>query len=127
MEIQDLFIVGAGLTGLSCAHSLSTSGNYLRIQILEKSNGCGGRMATRRVAESKFDHGAQFIKVSQESSKLIDFWLESKVACNFPSEYFEAICGQSGMTQLAKIIAAKLNVRYNSKVIRLEKRLDCWR
>lgn len=126
MEIQDLLIIGAGLTGLSCAHSLSSSGKYLRIQNLEKSNSCGGRMATRRVAESKFDHGAQFIKASKESSKLIDLWLESKVACNFPSEDFEAICGQSGMTQLAKAIAAKLNVKYNSKVIRLEKRLQYW-
>jgi len=127
MEIQDLLIVGAGLTGLSCAHSLSTSGKYLRIQILEKSNGCGGRMATRRVGESKFDHGAQFIKASKDSSKLIDLWQESMVACNFASEDFGAICGQSGMTQLAKIIAAKLNIEYNSKVIRLEKRLQYWR
>lgn len=126
MEIHDLLIVGAGLTGLNCAHNLSSVNKNLKIQILEKSKSCGGRMATRRIGEAKFDHGAQFIKIAEESEKIVSFWQEAKVAQNFPSQDFRAICGQSGMTHLTKKLAENLNVKYNCKVTRLEKNSEFW-
>jgi predicted NAD/FAD-dependent oxidoreductase len=127
MNIPDILITGAGLAGLNCAKNLATTNQKLKIQILEKSKGCGGRMATRRIGDSKFDHGAQFIKVTQESKKLVTFWQEKNVANHFPSQAFEAICGQSGMTHLAKKIAENCIIKYNSKVIRLEKHSMYWR
>ena len=58
-------VVGAGISGASCAHALSHSGHA--VQVFDKSRGAGGRMATRRAEWvdrqgrsqlSRFDHGA---------------------------------------------------------------------
>ena len=57
----DVVIVGAGIAGLSAAGELVANG--LRVVVLEKSRGVGGRMATRRVGDAVCDHGAQFFTV----------------------------------------------------------------
>ena len=52
-------IVGAGLSGVTCAASLHEQG--ISVRVFEKSRGIGGRMATRRTpAGLHFDHGAQY-------------------------------------------------------------------
>lgn len=48
-DAWDACVVGAGLSGLACARALKASG--LRVCVLEKSRGPGGRCATRTVAE----------------------------------------------------------------------------
>ncbi|MEO1774257.1 MAG: FAD-dependent oxidoreductase [Pseudomonadota bacterium] len=53
---QTIGIVGAGVAGLTCAAALSAAEQNLRL--FEKSNGLGGRLATRRSAAGGFDHGA---------------------------------------------------------------------
>jgi predicted NAD/FAD-dependent oxidoreductase len=53
-----VLIVGAGISGLSCARSLSTAGAAVRL--LEKSRGVGGRCATRRIEGRPVDHGLSF-------------------------------------------------------------------
>lgn len=122
----DVLIVGAGLSGLNLARELKGHQPQLKIQILEKSKGCGGRMATRRVEDSRFDHGAQFIRSSKSSQKLIHFWQEQNVLVKFPTEAFEAYCGRSGMTELAKKMAVSLPVSYNLKVKKLIRRGAHW-
>lgn len=57
----DVVIVGAGIAGLVAARELVSVG--LRVVILEKSRGVGGRMATRRLGSAVCDHGAQFFTV----------------------------------------------------------------
>lgn len=51
-------VVGAGIAGLSCARALSASG--VRVTVLDKSRGPGGRMSTRRGEGWACDHGAQY-------------------------------------------------------------------
>ena len=123
----DLIIVGAGLTGLNLAKELQGLNPHLNILILEKSKSCGGRMATRRVGESRFDHGAQFIKHSERTQKIIDFWEQQKILKKFSSHLFNASCGQLVMTQLAKKLAENLKISYNQKAISLEKSLTGWK
>lgn len=56
-------IVGAGVAGVACAAGLHRAGWVVRL--FDKSHGCGGRMASRRIASPlgagtvEFDHGAQ--------------------------------------------------------------------
>ena len=57
----DVVIVGAGIADLVAARELVSVG--LRVVILEKSRGVGGRMATRRLGSAVCDHGAQFFTV----------------------------------------------------------------
>lgn len=57
-------IVGAGLSGLTCAHLLTP---YANVSIFEKSRGVGGRLATRRAEPFAFDHGVQSFTVSTQA------------------------------------------------------------
>jgi predicted NAD/FAD-dependent oxidoreductase len=57
----DVAVVGAGIAGLVAARELAASG--LRVVVVEKSRGLGGRMATRRLGGAVCDHGAQFFTV----------------------------------------------------------------
>jgi renalase len=54
-------IIGAGMAGIACARTLVQAGH--RVSVFEKSNGVGGRMATRSTPFGSFDHGAQYFTV----------------------------------------------------------------
>ncbi|WP_236024995.1 NAD(P)/FAD-dependent oxidoreductase [Arenibaculum pallidiluteum] len=51
-------VVGAGIAGLACAGLLAGAGHH--VVVFDKGRGPGGRMATRRMGEVRFDHGAQY-------------------------------------------------------------------
>ena len=51
-------IIGAGISGLSCATRLKALG--YQVKIYEKSRGVSGRMSTRSTADWNADHGAQY-------------------------------------------------------------------
>jgi renalase len=57
--MHDAIIIGAGVSGLSCAHHLSRAGTA--VLVLEKSRSLGGRCATRLWRGHLIDHGAQYI------------------------------------------------------------------
>ena len=72
-------VVGAGVSGLLAARSLRDSG--WETVVLDKWRGVGGRMATRRVGDGVFDHGAQFFTArSEEFKKLVAEWEGSGAA-----------------------------------------------
>ncbi|MFE6800266.1 NAD(P)/FAD-dependent oxidoreductase [Streptomyces sp. NPDC057696] len=53
----DVVVVGAGIAGLACAADLQAAG--LRVQVLEASDGVGGRMRSDRVDGFVIDRGFQ--------------------------------------------------------------------
>jgi renalase len=53
---QRIAVIGAGLSGLTLAHALQARGH--EVLVFEKSEGPGGRCATRRNSAGWFDHGA---------------------------------------------------------------------
>lgn len=57
----DVVVIGAGIAGLTAAREAVAAG--LRVLVLDKSRGIGGRMATRRLGAAVCDHGAQFFTV----------------------------------------------------------------
>lgn len=59
MNSFDIVIVGAGVSGLSCARELSRRG--LRTVVLERAHGVGGRCATRHVDGQPVDFGCPFL------------------------------------------------------------------
>ncbi|MBL9103030.1 MAG: FAD-dependent oxidoreductase [Myxococcales bacterium] len=57
-DTVDVAIVGAGIAGLVCARELLAAG--LRVLVLEKSRGVGGRCATRRMMGQPVDFGLAY-------------------------------------------------------------------
>lgn len=57
--VRRVAVVGAGITGLTCARTLTDHG--FAVTVFDKGRGPGGRTATRRVnPDLSFDHGAQY-------------------------------------------------------------------
>lgn len=52
----EVAVIGAGMAGLVAARELQRAGR--RVRVLDKGRGVGGRLATRRIGEATFDHGA---------------------------------------------------------------------
>lgn len=70
----DVAIIGAGLSGLTCARQLKSAG--LAVCVLDKSRGLGGRMATRRIESQgqtlRVDHGLRYWQRSTALKLLTD-------------------------------------------------------
>ncbi len=68
-------VIGAGLSGLTCARTLADHG--YSVTVFEKSRGVGGRMSTRRTGDNlRFDHGAQYFTVrDQRFQRYVESWV----------------------------------------------------
>ena len=58
---RHIAVIGAGIAGITCARTLAKAGH--RVSVFEKSQGAGGRMATRNTEFGEFDHGVQYFTV----------------------------------------------------------------
>src|SRR5260370_32602384 len=68
----DVFIVGAGLAGLCCARELQAKG--VSFQILEASDGIGGRVRTDQVEGFLLDRGVQVLLTAYpEAQRTLDY------------------------------------------------------
>jgi renalase len=71
-------VIGAGLAGLICAERLIRQG--WPVTVFDKGRGPGGRMATRRVEDFRFDHGAQYFTArDQRFRDRVDAWVHDGV------------------------------------------------
>lgn len=125
-DIFDYTIVGSGITGLTLASNIKKTFPNLKIIVLEKSKGCGGRIATRRINESRFDHGLQFIEKSDLTEKWIENWKSENIIQRFVIDSSEKFCAISGVTQLTKNLASSLNIKYEFKVFSLKLNSRYW-
>jgi len=79
MNPPSVAIVGAGMSGLTCARALHDAG--FRVQVFDKSRGAGGRMATRRTDHGAFDHGAQYFTARDPRFRArVDQWISQGLA-----------------------------------------------
>lgn len=133
MKPTDVLIIGAGISGLLCATELRKAGKSVRL--LDKGRGLGGRMATRRMAGGRLDHGAQYFTVRDERLQAyVDEWLEAGVI----KEWFRKLpedsrpeghpryCGVNGMTDAPKFLAKDLEVCRSQQVTELARDTDVW-
>ena len=132
-------VIGAGLSGLSFAHS---SRRFADIQLFEKSRGVGGRLATRRAGDYEFDHGAQFFTCRSKSFKSLlkgyDFqsavseWQPRLVTLAPDSETFKRTwfephyVGVPSMTAFPKRLARGLAVSYSTRVRKISRCGNRW-
>lgn len=76
-------VIGAGISGLSCARTLSQAG--FKVDVFDKGRRPGGRMSTRRTGSGlTFDHGCQFFTAaSDEFQSVVDQWVSAGVAAEW--------------------------------------------
>ncbi len=68
----DVVIVGGGLAGLACARHLQQNG--ISFQIIEASDGVGGRVRTDRVSGFLLDRGFQVLQTAYpEAQRVLDY------------------------------------------------------
>lgn len=133
MKPTDVLIIGAGISGLLCAAELCKAGKSVRL--LDKGRGFGGRMATRRMAGGRLDHGAQFFTVRDPRLQAYaDEWLQAGVIKewfrhlpedNNPDGY-PRYCGRTGMTDVPKLLAEGLDVQRSQQVTELARDTNLW-
>lgn len=133
MSHTDVLIIGAGISGLLCATELQRAG--LSVRLVDKGRGFGGRMATRRMAGGRLDHGAQFFTVrDQRFQNYVDEWLDAGVIREWfrhspkdsnPNGY-PRYCGVNGMTDAPKYLAQSLQVERSTRITELSRELDTW-
>jgi renalase len=133
---KSCIVVGAGISGLLAASALQREG--WDVTVLDKGRGVGGRMATRRVGEGTFDHGAQFFTVRGERfAGLVEGWLGAGVATEWARGFADAYGrpnedghpryrGTEGMTSIPKYISRGLDVRTGERALRVDDGDDGW-
>ena len=125
-QSPSVVIVGAGISGLMAARLLSSAG--YEVTVLDKGRGVGGRLATRRIGDAVFDHGAQFVTARTE---LFASELAALVKAGAAATWFTGVVGADGilerddlvrhrgvpaMTGIAKYLAKGLDVRLSARV-----------
>jgi renalase len=133
----DAIVVGAGLSGLLAAGKLSACG--CRIVVLDQGSEVGGRLATRRMGEAVFDHGAQYFTVVDPAfDAIIHDWRERGLVRPWAAGFAlpdgslkldgqERFCGVSGMSAIAEDLAEKLDVRLDATVARVVLEGNGWK
>lgn len=120
---SETIIIGAGITGITCARALAQAGTPVRL--LDKGRGIGGRMATKRVQAAglslHYDHGAQYFRprdpafVAELLAAGASVWGES-----------DRLVGQPGMSSLPRAMADGLDVAQGVEVTGLHHAGGLW-
>ena len=136
----NIAVIGAGLSGLVCARLLSESD--ARVRVFDKARGPGGRMATRREGNLRFDHGAQYFTVRDPHfRRFIEQWRDEGLVARWPAsialvkngeieikdDSTERWVGVPGMSAICGHLAAELDVSYGSRIVHIEHRENGWR
>ncbi|WP_162130545.1 NAD(P)/FAD-dependent oxidoreductase [Schlesneria paludicola] len=134
-------VVGAGISGLSCARILHEHG--FNVTIFEKSRGSGGRTATRRAdPDLEFDHGAQYFTVTDPLFEpLVQSWIERGIAAEWHGRIVEIdgsivkvkpplpkrYVGVPGMTAMARQLAHDVPIQLQSRIVQVIRDDRIWR
>lgn len=118
-------IVGAGISGLLVARALKAAG--ADVVVFEKSRGLGGRLATKRVGDVVFDHGAQYFTAkSARFAAMVAAWAAKGVVAPWPGASAHRWIAQPTMNSLGKFLAEGLEVRREFKLLKVAREEGEW-
>ncbi|MEX1994154.1 MAG: FAD-dependent oxidoreductase [Steroidobacteraceae bacterium] len=130
MNSVSVAVIGAGLAGLACARRLAGSGVQLRI--FESQRAPGGRLATRRFEVGSFDHGAQYLTVTDDGFRQMIVAAQAAGAVTrwqprWPERDGQDLwIGTPGMTALPRRLAQGLDIEYGARIVLLEQGRRGW-
>jgi renalase len=123
----DVVVIGAGMAGLSCAQQLRQAG--YSVAVIEKSRGAGGRVATRRVHDTRADHGARYLEPQGDAVRalieilvdrdILKLWTDTvwefrqEEMFSRPSSCYVA---PAGMNAIGKYLAQDLEIWFGRRV-----------
>lgn len=119
MNNPKIAIIGAGISGLLLGKLLKKKG--LELTIFEKSKGLGGRIATRRIEDHGFDHGAPYLSEHESLRSLLS---EAGIKSTTTSQ---GLLYSGGMTKLAKFLGTELPLKKSTRVTNLRQERNMWR
>lgn len=125
-------VLGAGLAGLTAARELTQHGHDVRI--FDKGRGVGGRLATRRLANGRADHGAQYFSArSADFQAITQAMLSAGVVREWHIEQSDPASfqhpryvGADGMSSIAKYLADGLNVQTGKRATKMKQTEQGW-
>jgi len=133
-------VVGAGVAGLACARALIDQGR--RVRVFERQHCPGGRLGTRRIDSSCFDHGVQYISTRNERFlPVLQQWRDAGIVAPWAGRTV-ALAGRAGgeeveatgrfvgvptMEAVAVHMTRGLDVRLGTGVERIERESGSWR
>lgn len=121
----DTLVVGAGIAGLLISHHLQRAGQS--VQVLEKSRGFGGRLATKRVGEATFDSGAQFLTARDPRfDALTAQWRAAGFLTPWPNGPTRRLIGRPTMNSLGRALAEGLPIAREAKVLAARRNGTGW-
>ncbi len=141
MSSKTCLIIGGGLAGLMAGTVLQR--NNIAVTILDKGRGIGGRLASRRIANSQgekgvFDYGAQFFTVRDvRFRRWTEQWLKEGWIREW-TDKFEAtgrngrlaaeprFCGTVSTRQIAQNLAEPLAVQPRTRIVGIDWTSTAW-
>jgi len=137
-----LAVIGAGVSGLTCAIEAQKAGHD--VTVFDKGRGPGGRLSTRRIdtpaGQVRFDHGAMgFRPRSEEFAAACEVWRENgwiapwqpriadhDVSGFHPRPEETHYTGIPGMNGLIKGLASELSTQFSVRIHGLENTGNGW-
>jgi len=134
----EVAVIGAGLAGLVCAQELQQKGH--KVIVLEKSRGVGGRIATRRLENTCFDHGFRYLEnQGKHTQALIDELTKANIIEPWCANIYQhsttkglqpenrnPYIAPQGMSAVAKFLATDLDIWFQCRVTGLSEQNDAW-
>ena len=128
---RQVAIIGAGPAGLAAARALDHHGDEIRI--FDKGRGPGGRLSTRRLGETRFDHGARALDFPVgRATDVLERWTADQAAAPWNprvrggAEPHEHQVGTPAMNAVVKADARDLNVTFGTRIVALQPQETCW-
>ena len=132
-------IIGAGISGLSCATRLQKLG--FEVEVYEKSRGVSGRMSTRNGDGWNADHGAQYFTARDPLFiEELNHWIQSEAASIWnpclkvykQGQWHDSISsenryvGTPNMTAPGKFLARNLSIQLNQTIVHIAFKKGKW-
>lgn len=131
MNSVSVAVIGAGLAGLACARRLAAAG--IQVRAFERQRAPGGRIATRRFEAAAFDHGAQYLTVTDagfrqvvddaSAAGVLGRWRPDWPRGNADQELW---VGMPGMSALPRYLADGIDIEYGARITRIERIRSGW-
>lgn len=121
-------VIGAGLTGLTCASRLMRAG--MDVRVFDKGRGLGGRLASRRLDNGlRFDHGATYVETDDPAFlRTLEFVCARGAGTRSAWASGEAkYVGLPGMSSLVRPLAEGLPVTRRAQVTAIDWVQGEWR